>query len=271
MSLSVEFFKPAKQAAAIVRNKPAVTREQFDALLPELRARAVTITGIEGASTVERIRDEISTLTRGQRDDGSPVVWADAKKEIAAVLEESTFSPEAAERRAELLLRTHANAAYESASYQQIMADPDTTHIQYITLEDDKVRPAHAALNGLVLPKDDPFWLTHFPPWDYGCRCTARGLNPDLLEEQSEFVPSPEELSSLRKGQYKGTDVRAPEQKDQDNPFIQSPGDLRVSLHNLHSQFDREDFGLFRSWSQSTQITPGLSVWDWLSRGGKSK
>ena len=29
----------------------------------------------------------------------------------------------------------------------------------------------HAALHGLVFKWDDPFWDSHTPPWDYGCRC----------------------------------------------------------------------------------------------------
>lgn len=265
MSLSVEFFKPAAQAEKLVRNKPALTREQFDRLLPDLRARAVTVTGLEGVHTIERIRNEIATLTRGQRDDGSPVVWDEAKREVAAILEESTFSPEAAARRAEVLLRTHTNAAYEDASYREIMAEPDVTHIQYITLEDDRVRPAHAALNGLVLPKDDPFWLTHFPPWDYGCRCTARGLNPDQVDEQSEFIPESKELSLLRQGQHKGVDVRAPEQRGEDNPFLHRPGSLKLSLSSIREQYDKEEWEMFRLWSQATDITPGRSVWDWLA------
>lgn len=29
----------------------------------------------------------------------------------------------------------------------------------------------HARFDGLVLPKSDPFWDTHFPPWEFNCQC----------------------------------------------------------------------------------------------------
>ena len=32
-------------------------------------------------------------------------------------------------------------------------------------INDSRVRPAHLALNRIVLPIDPPFWLTHYPPW----------------------------------------------------------------------------------------------------------
>ena len=29
----------------------------------------------------------------------------------------------------------------------------------------------HAQFDNLVLPKNHPFWATHYPPWDYNCNC----------------------------------------------------------------------------------------------------
>ncbi len=44
-------------------------------------------------------------------------------------------------------------------------------NLQYRTAGDADVRPEHARLNGLILPINDPFWLTHTPPLGFGCRC----------------------------------------------------------------------------------------------------
>lgn len=38
-------------------------------------------------------------------------------------------------------------------------------------------RPQHVGWDGLVLPKDDPFWNTHFPPNGWRCRCFVTGMS----------------------------------------------------------------------------------------------
>ncbi|SNS05756.1 Phage Mu protein F like protein [Humidesulfovibrio mexicanus] len=38
-------------------------------------------------------------------------------------------------------------------------------------------RPEHAAWAGLMLPVDDPFWRSHYPPNGYGCKCRVRQVS----------------------------------------------------------------------------------------------
>ena len=61
-----------------------------------------------------------------------------------------------------------AQMASHWAEYQQ---DEEMTNLQYRTALDDKVRPEHAALEGVTLPMSDPFWDTAFPPNGWNCRC----------------------------------------------------------------------------------------------------
>lgn len=49
-------------------------------------------------------------------------------------------------------------------------------YLKYVTVGDDRVRPSHAKLDGTIRRVDDPFWDTHFPPWEYNCRCTVQRL-----------------------------------------------------------------------------------------------
>lgn len=43
--------------------------------------------------------------------------------------------------------------------------------LKYQTVGDNRVRPEHAALDGIIRRVDDPFWDTRMPKNDWGCRC----------------------------------------------------------------------------------------------------
>jgi len=60
--------------------------------------------------------------------------------------------------------------------------DGDHVWYEYLTQEDDRVRPSHAALHGTRWRADDPSAPT--PPTDYGCRCFIR------------YIAAPESLAS---------------------------------------------------------------------------
>ena len=60
-----------------------------------------------------------------------------------------------------------------AAKWEGYEEDGDEYYLQYRTAGDDKVRPEHAALNGVTLPMSDPFWDEYFPPNGWNCRCTV--------------------------------------------------------------------------------------------------
>lgn len=59
---------------------------------------------------------------------------------------------------------------------------------RYIARRDKRTRSTHAALDGLVLGKDDPFWDTHTPPWEFRCRCDIENSDeaPTATADTSE-------------------------------------------------------------------------------------
>lgn len=54
---------------------------------------------------------------------------------------------------------------------------------KYQTMGDAQVHDCHAALDGLVLPADDPFWNDFYPPWEIGCRCQVIAIDKDEYKE----------------------------------------------------------------------------------------
>jgi SPP1 gp7 family putative phage head morphogenesis protein len=263
---------PHEEAAAIIEGKPVVAREVFDRMLPELRARVFTITGVESMAVMQRVRDEIASLPRGSR-------WDDVKESVADSLE--PFLGDDSEKRAELLLRTHGFQSFEASNHRVGMEDEDTTHWQYLATEDDRVRPTHLALNGIILPKTDPFWDDHTPPWEWGCRCRKRPMNVDMVAEakaadkkrnpddrlvfEGPMARKLNEGHLIRDGQ--AYDVSPPTGAD---AYHFHPDDLRISLEDLRKRYEPEVFAEFEAWAKEEVIFREggegreVTVWDWL-------
>lgn len=65
--------------------------------------------------------------------------------------------------------------------------------LEYSTVGDNKVRAAHALLDGVRKPVDDPFWNRYYPPNGWNCRCDVIAV-PDKNAEptQDEKITVPE-------------------------------------------------------------------------------
>jgi len=61
-------------------------------------------------------------------------------------------------------------------------------NLQYVTAGDDRVRPEHEALDGVIKPIDDEFWDTYYPPNDYNCRCDVMQIPGDDTESGKELA-----------------------------------------------------------------------------------
>ena len=76
----------------------------------------------------------------------------------------------------ETVYRTQASVAYSAGQWNAHQGETLGDILwgwEYSTVGDDRVRPNHAAMDGVRLPKDNPFWRTNFPPQGWNCRCTA--------------------------------------------------------------------------------------------------
>lgn len=47
-------------------------------------------------------------------------------------------------------------------------------YLEYVTMKDNRVRPAHAYLDGIIRIESDPFWKTFYPPNGWACRCKVK-------------------------------------------------------------------------------------------------
>lgn len=95
-------------------------------------------------------------------------------------------------------LATEYNTTIAQAQSVRDWNNFDKKLLKYRTVEDPNVRHSHAELNGIIRPKDDPFWNTYAPLNGWNCRCYLQELDAgnitdvEKLDKKSinEGVPS---------------------------------------------------------------------------------
>jgi SPP1 gp7 family putative phage head morphogenesis protein len=118
-----------------------------------------------------------------------------------------------------------------AAQWQNIILDKETyPYLMYTTRMDDKVRPEHAALQGITLKVDDPFWNKYYPPNGWNCRCTVKQL------QTHEATPSdPRAAGKLAKAE------KIPEL------FQNNVGKSKMELSNGHPYYDVKSLQYIRA------------------------
>ena len=268
---------PHKEAAKFIADKPVVSRQVFDQLLPDIKARAFTITGIEDANVVQGVRDRIAEIPQGAD-------WDQVKIEIADKIS-PWLDEERAAKRAEMLIRTHGFQSYavanEAIGERQRAAFP---YAQYVTMDDDAVRESHEALNGLVLPADSPFWDTHTGPWDWGCRCSKVYLTEDDVKDlqAADADKKPEEqrvldAERLRELENSGMLTRAlpgdgglprrynVARVEREGAYTFNPSTLQMDAAQLSQRYDPEVWKGFENYASNAKLDDGRTVLDWLN------
>lgn len=95
--------------------------------------------------------------------------------------------------------KTAIGQADMAVKWKDIERDKETLPLlQYDAVNDDRTRPAHAALDGVTLPVDDPFWDEFFPPNGWNCRCTTRQLASGDIKKPAIFPTEEETPLSFR-------------------------------------------------------------------------
>lgn len=172
LAATSEAFSPAfvvrqqkrfgKTAAVIVGQIDNRLTEHVDRALKDLRAEGISATSAQGQT---RVRSAFAKAGVGPEDLNKPYLL-------------------------ETMFRTQTQIGYavgRQAAVENPLIDEMLWGYEYVTVGDDRVRAEHAAMEGITLPKDAPFWSTSTPPNGWNCRCQK------LLVFQDERPASPTE------------------------------------------------------------------------------
>lgn len=163
-----------REALKYFGDKVPISAADAAALSADAKARAFWVSGVAKDDLAAGLH---SALLRNIRD-GKSV--GDFRQEARDLAERQGWSG-ASPYRLDFIYRENVNSAYQAGRYAQ-MTDPSVLKMrpfwQYLHFPQERYpRPAHLALDKKILPADDPFWQTWYPPNGYGCKCSVRTLS----------------------------------------------------------------------------------------------
>jgi len=86
--------------------------------------------------------------------------------------------------------QTARQAAQMAEKWERLQETKDLfPNLKFRTVGDDRVRPEHERLNGIVKPIDDVFWNRYYPPLDFRCRCDVVATAEKITEHQDDEMP----------------------------------------------------------------------------------
>jgi SPP1 gp7 family putative phage head morphogenesis protein len=86
-----------------------------------------------------------------------------------------------------------ARSAQSARQWQEFQRDRDIyPNLKFRTMNDRDVRPAHAALEGLVIAVDDPALDQYMPPLDPRCRCWLEQTRQSVSDSVPDYHPNPQ-------------------------------------------------------------------------------
>lgn len=196
---------PSAEAINHLRQKLSITTEHWDDMLKEIHAKAFTVAG---ATKIALLQDLRAAVDKAVTDDESIGQFRNRFDEIVKT-HGWEFRGQYAWR-TRIIYDTNMRTAHMAGKWEQIQRTKATRpFLQYRTAGDKRVRPEHARWDDTILPIDDPFWDTHYPPNGWGCRCTVRTLSRREMDRKGLNVSDPPEITktgrtNTRTGEFYG-------------------------------------------------------------------
>jgi SPP1 gp7 family putative phage head morphogenesis protein len=174
---------PSTQAIERVLKLIGMSRAAFDGLAQRYKKQAFTVSGISDVRLIEQIKNALADILKNGGTDADFRAAVDALTDKAGIERLTTTQINA-------VFQTNVQTAYQNGRFEQ-MTSPEVMAAlpfwTYRTAGDDRVRPAHAALDGFTAKVGDTVWGRIYPPCGYNCRCTVTAEGPDDVPADAEL------------------------------------------------------------------------------------
>lgn len=153
------------QAIQFARSRKVLLPAEYYSLDLTTRQYASTVSYLAGLDQIE------SVLSSAYKVLESGGTFADFQK----LVDESGI--ELSEAHLDNVFRTNIQNAYARGKWSHQQQNKDKRpYLEYMAINDSRVRPSHLALDGVIRHIDDPFWQKYYVPNGFRCRCTTTAI-----------------------------------------------------------------------------------------------
>ncbi|BEK34070.1 hypothetical protein RLQ69_000419 [Campylobacter jejuni] len=189
----IGFFSEPTKAVDFLKNKKPELSFDYDELSYSTHKKVFTIAKLMDESLLKDMQD---TLVNAIKNGDKFSTWSKIAEEKLKAKgwwgSKEVINPKTGEvkthfnsARLKKIFEENSRKAKAKAIYENQMKSTKP-YFKYCTQKDALVRDKHRAFDGIVLPKDDPFWDTHYPHvsmHDYGCRCKVINLGESEVKD----------------------------------------------------------------------------------------
>jgi len=182
------WHKPFAEQVAFFKKKLNLPSERWDDILKAAHDKAFMVAGAQGADLLH----DLHRIVGKAIEKGAGLTAF--RKEFKAIVAKHGWSGWTGEGskageawRTKVIYQTNMSTSYAAGRWAQLN-DPELLKVnpywQYKHSDGLMYpRPLHVSWNGLTLPHDHAFWMTHFPPNGWGCHCRVIPVNKSVYME----------------------------------------------------------------------------------------
>jgi hypothetical protein len=175
-----------KEALAYLKNKKLRPAFSYKDVWHEEHATAFTVAKAMQLDVLSDLHTAVVTaMEQGQSFESfkkniTPVLqqkgWWGRKEMTDPMTGQTVNAQLGSDRRLQTIYRVNMRSAFQRGQYERTMASGLHPYLMYRIGPSVRHREEHESWDGLILPKDDPWWDSHFPPNGWGCKCYTRAV-----------------------------------------------------------------------------------------------
>jgi len=178
-----------KAALDYIKNKKLQTSFSYKDVWNEEHASCFTVAKAMQLDVLSDLHVAVSkAVEKGQtfesfKKDIEPVLqqkgWWGRKDMVDPMTGQTVNAQLGSNRRLKTIYDVNMRQAYSYAQYQSTIESDSHPYLMYCLGSSKHHRLTHESYDGLILPKDDPWWDNHLPTRGINCKCRVRAVSEE--------------------------------------------------------------------------------------------